>query len=347
MNKICNINLENFNFKCKILGGITSTDPKIKINLDVEMFGNLKNNDNYDVFEMNLNESKNLIIEILEATGGDKTDIIIELYDNLYNLIDKNNDSTYLPVRYKFLFEGTYFIKVHSNNSINYKLLVKENNLNLGNINFYPISESGAILNAGEISSYEVPIGSSNTAAFINSNDDIYPLLFPTGGLLRFNAKSNKSEQIITFQFNTINYNERGNTRSDSFILTQIITNNFETYSLNIAPQDNSNIYTSIVMYIGEPNKPSYGSNVSLKNISVSMYEVEQYDPEVIDLKKGWNLIGSSYNSLIEYNESIVPKSLYEYGKQGLDNEIDYLEANKGYWIKTTDSIIIKLIRHN
>ena len=60
-----------------------------------------------------------------------------------------------------------------------------------------------------------------------------------------------------------------------------------------------------------------------------------------INVNKGWNLIGSSYNSTIEDSDNIViPNTIYEY-------DISYknsseIKENKGYWIKCNNSGIIK-----
>ena len=53
-----------------------------------------------------------------------------------------------------------------------------------------------------------------------------------------------------------------------------------------------------------------------------------------INLNKGWNLIGSSYDGTLEDSESIIiPNTLYEYNNNNYINSTE-INANKGYWIK-------------
>ena len=52
-----------------------------------------------------------------------------------------------------------------------------------------------------------------------------------------------------------------------------------------------------------------------------------------INLNKGWNLIGSSYDGIIEDSESIIiPNTLYAYDNSYVTST--EINANKGYWIK-------------
>jgi hypothetical protein len=60
------------------------------------------------------------------------------------------------------------------------------------------------------------------------------------------------------------------------------------------------------------------------------------YKPEskvTINLNKGWNLIGSSYDGTLEDSESIIiPNTLYAYDNSYVTST--EINANKGYWIK-------------
>ena len=61
-----------------------------------------------------------------------------------------------------------------------------------------------------------------------------------------------------------------------------------------------------------------------------------------IQVNKGWNLIGSSYDGTLEDTESIIiPNTLYAYDNTYVDST--EINANKGYWIKCKNSGTIKL----
>ena len=61
-----------------------------------------------------------------------------------------------------------------------------------------------------------------------------------------------------------------------------------------------------------------------------------------IQVNKGWNLIGSSIDGTLEDTESIIiPNTLYAYDNTYVDSTD--INANKGYWIKCTNSGTIKL----
>ena len=67
--------------------------------------------------------------------------------------------------------------------------------------------------------------------------------------------------------------------------------------------------------------------------ISINKSEPEPESKLTINLNKGWNLIGSSYDGIIEDSESIIiPNTLYAYDNSYVNST--EINANKGYWIK-------------
>ena len=73
-------------------------------------------------------------------------------------------------------------------------------------------------------------------------------------------------------------------------------------------------------------------------------------DDEIVFLRKGWNIIGSSFDSTIEDIDSIIiPNTLYQFNPNYCDDtytNVTMLVANEGYYIKASAAGIIKLVRN-
>lgn len=68
---------------------------------------------------------------------------------------------------------------------------------------------------------------------------------------------------------------------------------------------------------------------------------ISQEGNNEIQLDKGWNLIGTTFNCNYEDNEIIIKNSLYEFNDKYYERS--NLGINKGYWIKAKEAGTIKL----
>ena len=111
---------------------------------------------------------------------------------------------------------------------------------------------------------YTYPIGAEVWGGFANTNTDMYPLNFEHGGLLTFTASvpEGAADTDIRFVLENAPFPD-----VDPFFTTETVTisgTQLQTYTVNIAPQEAANTYTSFLLYINEA-----GNTVNIQDVKV------------------------------------------------------------------------------
>lgn len=104
----------------------------------------------------------------------------------------------------------------------------------------------GATVNAS--GTFNFPAGADDWGGFANNNADIYPLSFPNGGRITFNAATEGTDVEVYFRFERLPYPDvepSFNTANTTISGTEVTA-----YTVEIPPQDASNTYSSALFYL-------------------------------------------------------------------------------------------------
>ena len=113
----------------------------------------------------------------------------------------------------------------------------------------------------------EVPSGAQSWAGFANTNDTLYPLSLSSGGVITFIAAVNGSADV-RFRFERLPYPDVDPAYNSPSVT---VTGSAEaTYSIEI-PEQGTNIYRSLILYIDDQDTP-----VTLKNVQVTPFGNDQ-----------------------------------------------------------------------
>ena len=117
------------------------------------------------------------------------------------------------------------------------------------NIKYYPVfygTFGGTTVS--ESGDYYFPSSSDDWGGYANENQDIYPLSFPNGGMITFNASTQGNDADVYFRFERLPYPDT----EPSFNTEQITISGtgVKRYSINIPPQGYSNTFSSSLFYI-------------------------------------------------------------------------------------------------
>ena len=106
-----------------------------------------------------------------------------------------------------------------------------------------------------ENGTFEFPSSAQSWAGFANQTE-IYPLAFPNGGKITFNAATTGAEDIVVkFKFERLTYNAEGNGAADtepSFETATATVSGTESseYVVDIAPRPATETYSSALLYL-------------------------------------------------------------------------------------------------
>jgi beta-glucanase (GH16 family) len=113
----------------------------------------------------------------------------------------------------------------------------------------------------------EVPSGAQVWAGYANTNDTLYPISLSSGGVITFTASVSGSASV-RFRLERLPYPDVDPAfNTDSVIVTGTTE---ATYSIEI-PEQGTNIYRSLILYIDNLDTP-----VTLKNVQVTPYGNDQ-----------------------------------------------------------------------
>ena len=107
-----------------------------------------------------------------------------------------------------------------------------------------------------EASTFNFPTGADGWAGIANENDSIYPLAFPNGGKITFNAATAGADDIVVkFVFERLPYDAEGNGAADtqpSFETATVTVSGTESseYVVDIAPRPAGETYSSALFYL-------------------------------------------------------------------------------------------------
>ena len=121
------------------------------------------------------------------------------------------------------------------------------------------VAFGGATVSDQEI--LEVPSGAQLWAGFANTNDTLYPLSLSTGGVITFTAAVNGSADV-RFRLERLPYPDVDPAFNTSAVTVSGSTE--ATYSIEI-PEQGTNIYRSLILYIDTLDTP-----VTIKNVQVT-----------------------------------------------------------------------------
>jgi len=105
------------------------------------------------------------------------------------------------------------------------------------------------------------PSGAESWAGFSNTNDSIYPLNLPDGGIITFTGAASGSVGV-RFRFEKLPYPDVDPAYNTSSVTVSGTTES--TYSI-VVPAQGSNTYRSLILYLNNRNAP-----VSIKNVEVT-----------------------------------------------------------------------------
>lgn len=133
---------------------------------------------------------------------------------------------------------------------------------------------------------YVFPSDAPEWAGFANINTSSYPLSFPNGGLITFNAAlpEGGAQTSVYFRFERLPWPEVDPSfNTDSVI---VISEETREYSVNIPEQDAGNTYESFLMYITERDQ-----EVIITDVNVSSYEyISENDIYLRGSFNGWGV---------------------------------------------------------
>ena len=94
---------------------------------------------------------------------------------------------------------------------------------------------------------YEFPTGSDSWAGFANENAGIYPLSFPNGGKITFNAATSGTDIVVYFRFERLPHPGV----DPAFNTSELTISGTDTteYTVDIAPQGD-NTFSSAIFYL-------------------------------------------------------------------------------------------------
>ena len=95
---------------------------------------------------------------------------------------------------------------------------------------------------------YNVPASAESWAGFANESESIYPLSFPNGGRIAFNAATEGTDVDVYFRFERLPFPDV----DPAFDLpkTTISGTTLTGYTVEIPPQDAANTYSSALFYV-------------------------------------------------------------------------------------------------
>lgn len=108
---------------------------------------------------------------------------------------------------------------------------------------------------------FTFPSSADSWAGFANTNDNLYPLSLPSGGIITFTAAASGSVDV-RFRFERLPYPEVDPAYNTSSVTVSGATETI--YSVAI-PAQSSNSYRSIILYLNDRNSP-----VTIKNVQVT-----------------------------------------------------------------------------
>ena len=111
---------------------------------------------------------------------------------------------------------------------------------------------------------YTFPLGSEVWGGFANTNTDLYPLNFVSGGTLTFTASipDGAADTSIRFVFENAPFPDVDPNFATANV--NIVGNQSKTYTVNLPPQDAENTYSSFLLYINEA-----GNSVNIQDVRV------------------------------------------------------------------------------
>ena len=109
----------------------------------------------------------------------------------------------------------------------------------------------------------EVPAGAESWAGFANTNDTLYPLSLSSGGVITFTAAVNGSVDV-RFRLERLPYPDVDPAYNTSSVT--VIGATETTYSIQI-PEQGTNIYRSLILYLDDLDTP-----ITLKNVQVTPF---------------------------------------------------------------------------
>ena len=113
---------------------------------------------------------------------------------------------------------------------------------------------------------YNFPGGAEGWAGFANNNADIYPLSFPNGGKITFNAATEGTDVDVYFRFERLPYPDTE--PSFNTANTTISGTDVTSYTVDIPPQDAANTFSSALFYL-----VTRDANVTVTDFVITSYD--------------------------------------------------------------------------
>ena len=113
---------------------------------------------------------------------------------------------------------------------------------------------------------YNFPDGAEGWAGFANNNADIYPMSFPNGGRITFNASTEGTDVEVYFRFERLPYPDTE--PSFNTANTTISGVDVTSYTVEIPPQDAANTYSSALFYLVTRN-----ANVTVTDFVITSFD--------------------------------------------------------------------------
>lgn len=121
---------------------------------------------------------------------------------------------------------------------------------------------------------YYYPTGAQPWAGFANENAEIYPLSFPNGGVITFNASAEAADVVIHFRFERAPYPDT----EPSFETTSVNISGSELreYTVGIPAQDPENTFSSTILYLQTRDAAVTLSGFKIQEYTVSEEQVTE-----------------------------------------------------------------------
>ena len=108
----------------------------------------------------------------------------------------------------------------------------------------------GNVAKEGDV--YTFPASADTWGGWSNENSDMYPLGFPNGGTITFNASSSGADAGVYFRFERLPFDASDSSATEPSFNTATVTVSGETtkaYTIKIDAQAAENTYSSVLMY--------------------------------------------------------------------------------------------------